>query len=98
MYMRIRIEYFDQGKQVWKPIGSDGDSRRFYVGASTHRVREGGMSFSYDPSVLLRGRVTFEWRRGRRVIYRAERVTEEGHTDVEQADPPGFSAGACQIS
>jgi hypothetical protein len=98
MYMRIRIEYFDQAAQDWRPIGADGDSHRFYVGASTHRVREGGMSFSYNPTVLVRGRVTFQWRRKNRVRYTAERLTEAGHTDVAQADPPGFSAAECQIS
>jgi hypothetical protein len=97
MYMRIRLEYFDSQAQTWRPVGSDGDSRRFYVGASTHRVREGGMSFSFNPPVLLRGRVTFEWRRDRRVIYTAERLTEPGHTDVAQADPPGFSAAECEL-
>jgi hypothetical protein len=97
MYMRIRIEYFDQKAQDWKPIGADGDSHRFYVGASTHRVREGGMSFSYNPDVLVRGHVTFEWRRRNKLIYSAERLTEAGHTDVAQADPPGFSAAECEI-
>jgi hypothetical protein len=101
MYMRIQIEYFDRAAQDWKPVGSEGDSGRFYVGASTHKVREGGMSFPFQPpasgSALLRGRVDFEWRRGRRVIYQSERLTEEGHTNVAQADPPGFSAATCEI-
>jgi hypothetical protein len=101
MYMRIRIEYFDHAAQDWKPVGTEGDSGRFYVGASTHKVREGGMSFPFQPpatgSALLRARVDFEWRRGRRVVYRGERLTEEGHTNVAQGDPPGFSAATCEI-
>jgi hypothetical protein len=102
MYMRIRVEYFDRGAQNWKPVGSEGDSKRFYVGASTHRVRQSGMSFSFQPPadgsvLLLRGEVRFEWRRGRRVIYHSEKFTTEGHTTVGQADPPGFSAATCEI-
>ena len=97
MYMRIRLEYFDGDAQTWRLVGRDGDSHRFYVGASTHRVRQGGMSFAFAPPVLLRGRVTFEWRRGRRIIYSAEKLTEAGHTEVAQGDPPGFSAGECEL-
>jgi hypothetical protein len=97
MYMRIRLDYFDSNALSWRPVGSAGDSHRFYVGASTHRVRQGGMSFAFDPPVLLRGRVTFEWRRGRRVIYSAEKLTEAGHTEVAQGDPPGFSAAECEL-
>jgi hypothetical protein len=101
MYMRIELEYFDRAAQDWKPVGKGGDSGRFYVGASTHKIREGGMNFPFQPpasgSALLRGRVVFQWRRGRRVIYHGERLTEEGHTDVALADPPGFSAATCEI-
>jgi hypothetical protein len=102
MYMRIKLDYFDRVAQDWKPVGADGDSKRFYVGASTHRVRESGMSFPFQPPtdgsvLLLRGTVRFEWRRGHRVIYHADKVTTEGHNEVGQADPPGFSAATCEI-
>jgi len=46
---------------------------------------------------MLRGNVTFEWRRGSRVVYQAQKYTEAGHADAAQADPPGFSAAACEI-
>jgi hypothetical protein len=101
MYMRITIDYFDLATQAWRPVGRDGDSLRFYVGASTHRVRQGGMSFSFQPpatgALLLRGKVRFEWRRGHRVIYHTVRLTEEGHANAAQADPPQFSAATCEI-
>jgi hypothetical protein len=101
MYMRIRIEYFDTAANDWRPVGSTGDSHRFYVGASTHRVRQAGMSFAYNPpasgSTMLRGNVTFEWRRGARVVYQAQKLTEAGHEDAAQSDPPGFSAATCEI-
>ncbi len=101
MYMRIQLEYFDRAAQDWKLVGKDGDSGRFYVGAATHKIRQGGMNFPLQPpasgSTLLRGRVAFQWRHGRRVVYRGERLTEEGHTNVAQADPPGYSAATCEI-
>jgi hypothetical protein len=101
MYMRIQLEYFDQAAQAWKLVGKGGDSGRFYVGAATHKVREGGMNFPLQPaasgSTLLRGRVAFQWRRGNHIVYRGERLTEEGHTDVALADPPGYSAATCEI-
>jgi hypothetical protein len=101
MYMRIQLEYLDRATQQWTLVGSAGDSHTFYVGAATHKVRQGGMSFAFQPpasgSALLRGRVTFDWRRGRKTVYRGERLTEEGHTNAAQADPPGYSAATCEI-
>jgi hypothetical protein len=101
MYMRITIDYFDQEAQDWRPVGREGDSGRFYVGASTHKVRQSGMSFAFVPpasgSLLLRGNVRFEWRRGRRIVYHATRVTEAGHANAAQADPPHYSAATCEI-
>ena len=68
MYMRIQVEYLDAATNAWRPVGTQGDSFRFYVGAATHKLRQGGMSFAYNPpasgSTMLRANVTFEWRRG----------------------------------
>jgi hypothetical protein len=101
MYMRIQVEYLDAATNAWRPVGTQGDSFRFYVGAATHKLRQGGMSFAYNPpasgTTMLRGNVTFEWRRGSRVVYQAQKYTEAGHADAAQADPPGFSAAACEI-
>lgn len=101
MYMRIRIQYLDPATQTWLPLGSEGDSHRFYVGSATHAVRQAGMSFSYTPpatgATTLRGDVTFEWRRKQRALYTAEKLTEPGHPDASQADPPGYSAATCDV-
>ena len=48
-------------------------------------------------STMLRGNVTFEWRRGTRIVYQGQKLTEAGHADAAQADPPGSSAAACEI-
>ena len=101
MYMRIQVEYLDAATNEWHPIGTQGDLFRFYIGAATHKLRQGGMSFAYNPpasgSTMLRGNVTFEWRRGSRVVYQAQKYTEAGHVDAAQADPLGFSAATCEI-
>ena len=49
MYMRIQVEYLDAATNAWHPVGTQGDSFRFYVGAATHKLRQGGMSFTYNP-------------------------------------------------
>jgi hypothetical protein len=101
MYMRIQVEYLDAATNEWHPVGTQGDSFRVYAGAATHKLRQGGMSFAYNPpasgSTMLRGNVTFEWRRGSRVVYQAQKYTEAGHVDAARADPPGFSAATCEI-
>jgi hypothetical protein len=101
MYLRIRLEYLARADQGWHAVGHAGDSGRIYVGSAFHPLREAGMSFSFAPpaegSLLLRGRVTFEWRLHRQVLYRAEQLTTAEHDDVAQSDPPGFSAAVCEI-
>ena len=101
MYMRIQVEYLDAATNEWHPVGTQGDSFRFYVGAATHKLRQGGMSFAYNPpasgSTMLRGNVTFEWRRGARVVSRAQTSPAAGHVAAALAAPPGFSAATCEI-
>jgi hypothetical protein len=46
----------------------------------------------------MRGAVTFVWKRHGRTVLRLREITEAGHRSTKGADPPGFSAGTCQIS
>ena len=90
MYMRIRLEYFDGDAQTWRLVGRDGDSHRFYVGASTHRVRQGGMSFAFAPPVLLRGRVRPDRQEGREELVRSHEGTRGTSGRVERAPAREF--------
>ncbi|MBJ7331691.1 MAG: hypothetical protein JHC95_17480 [Solirubrobacteraceae bacterium] len=100
MYMRFRVEYFVARDQTWKPVRKGGDSGWVSVGTGKFVARQSGRSFEFSPAagnILLRGRVSFEWRRGTRVIRRAVRRTEAGHVSSAGADPEGFSSAECLI-
>lgn len=100
MYMRFQVEYFVSRTQEWKPVRRGGDSGWVSVGSARFVSRQAGRSFEFSPAagdILLRGRVRFEWRRGARVVKRAMRRTEGGHTSSAGADPKGYSAAECLI-
>jgi hypothetical protein len=48
--------------------------------------------------VIVRGVVTFEWRRRGHVVRHAQKQTTAGHQSVANADPRGYSAAACELS
>jgi hypothetical protein len=100
MYMAFRLEYRNRTSGHWANLSSGGAVFVFVgTGAS---ARQGGRSFQLmpvagQPAFTLRGVVSFQWRRGRRVIGSASRVTETGHTSLAGADPAGYSAATCAI-
>jgi hypothetical protein len=42
--------------------------------------------------------VSFEWRRGKRVVQHTRAFTEAGHPGTAGAEPPDFSAATCEIA
>ena len=42
--------------------------------------------------------MTFEWRRGTKVLRHVQAVTTGGHRGVSGADPAGYSAATCAIA
>jgi hypothetical protein len=104
MYMRFRVQYQDS-KQVWRPIKSTPltDSRWVRVANGRRGEHDAGWSFEFKPPAsggahVLRGVVTFEWRRTGRVVERARAFTEAGHPGTAGAEPPEFTAETCEIA
>ena len=102
MFLRFQVQYFSRSEQRWHNIAQGADSGWVPVGAATYRSRQAGWSFRFSPpangsSDLLRGAVTFAWRRGDNVVRRARKRTTGGHASAAGADPPGYSAATCAI-
>lgn len=100
MFLRFRVEYFVARDEEWKSVRRGGDSGWISVGSARFVARQSGRSFEFSPTagnILLRGRVSYEWRRGKKVIKRAVRRTQAGHTSSAGSDPTGFSAAECLI-
>ena len=111
MFMRFRAQYFSRADKAWKHLGGSAISRWIYAGSARMRDRQAGFTFSIDPpenggAFVLRGRVDFQWRERRRskrtrkvrtVVARRARANTKAGFDPARADPPGFSAGLCEI-
>jgi hypothetical protein len=99
MFMQFRVEYLRA--RVWTNIGASGESPFEAAGSATSRSRQVGVDFRIDASTgrhyLLRGVVTFQWRRHGRAVATTLRSTTTGHDTGAGADPPGYSAAVCSM-
>jgi hypothetical protein len=101
MFMRFALQYRDAAG-AWLNIGASADSGFLAVGQSTFKARQSGRNFMLDVApgshYIVRGVVTFEWRRRGHVVRNAQKETTAGHQALAGADPPGYSAAACELS
>jgi hypothetical protein len=103
LFMRLQVQFFRRADGTWRGLGRGADSGFLDVGHGAARVRQAGRTFTLSPpaagqpAFLLRGLVTFEWRRDGQAVRRARRLTSAGHDDAIGADPIGFSAATCSI-
>ena len=110
MWMRFRAQFFNASKNKWFNVKGNADSGWVFVGSARAASRQAGWTFSFTPpsagsTFTLRGVVNFQWRVKRRVngklrtvvVRRARANTKGGHASTVGADPPGYSAGLCQI-
>ncbi len=101
MYMRFRLQYLDSATKRFLDLAS-GTAPRFVAVGPAKSARQTGRSFQLvpapgKPAAVLRGVVTFQWRRGKTVVESISRPTTAGHQSLAGADPPGFSAATCSI-
>jgi hypothetical protein len=101
MYMRFQLQYRNAAG-LWVDIGASADSGFLAVGASTFKARQSGRNFVLDVQAgsryVVRGVVTFEWRRRGHVVRNAQKGTTASHQSPSGADPPGYSAAACELA
>jgi hypothetical protein len=104
MFMRFRIQYLNGTTHRWvdlpKGSGSAGADSGFLPVGSAASARESGRNFQLAPGAspfTLRGVVSFQWRRGGRVVHTTTRPTTTGHKSLAGADPAGFSAATCAL-
>lgn len=100
-YMRFIVQYFSRDDRRWHKVAAGGDSGYLSIGPG-RRARQFGRSFRIEPpagqSVLLRGRVLFQWRVKGDVVRRATALTRKGHRSNTGDDPDGYSASTCTIT
>jgi hypothetical protein len=102
LFMRIQVQ-FRRADGTWARIGRAADSGFIDLGRGDARLRQAGRTFTLmppdagQPAFVLRGLVTFDWRRDDEVVRRVRRLTGTGHPDTPGADPTDFSAATCSI-
>ncbi|MGI8779114.1 MAG: hypothetical protein ACR2L8_02890 [Solirubrobacteraceae bacterium] len=102
MYMRFRVQYRDANGD-WRTVKAGADSRWRKVAAGRCGEHDAGWTFEFMPPTsggahLLRGSVSFQWRRQGHVVQRERRITEPGHPGTAGAEPADFSAATCAIA
>jgi len=103
LFMRLQLQFLRRSDNTWRALGGSGDSGFVDLGNGTARVRQTGRTFTLSPpadgrpAFVLRGLVTFEWRRDGDVVRRARRLTSAGHPGTPGADPEDYSAATCSI-
>jgi hypothetical protein len=101
-YARLVVQYFSREDSRWYRVAEGGDSG--YLSAGTgKKARQLGRSFRIEPMpgepVLLRGKVTFQWRvKGQGVVRSSSVLTRKGHRSSAGDDPPGYSAATCTVT
>jgi hypothetical protein len=101
MYMRFRLQYLDPASKHWVDL-STATTPDFVAVGGAKSARQAGRSFQLvpvpgKPAFTLRGVVSFEWRKGTKVIESISRPTSVKHQSLAGADPAGFSAATCSI-
>lgn len=102
MWMRFQVQFLAADDGKWHDVPEGGDSGFVFVGPARLKAGQAGRSFRISPKkgepVLLRGRVSFEWRLNGEVVRRATVRTRKGHRSSAGSDPPGYTAATCTIT
>jgi hypothetical protein len=104
LFMRLQLQFLRRSDNTWRALGGSGDSGFLDAGnGATKSGRQAGRTFTLSPpragqpAFVLRGVVTYEWRRDGVVSRRARRLTTLGHPGTPGADPDDYSAATCSI-
>ncbi len=105
MYMRFRLQFFKDADMKWHNVTSGlSDSGWTRVGFARYKARQGGRYFFNvvpppgKTTVLLRGKVNFEWRLRGEVVRKASKLATKGHNSSAGSFPAGYSEATCTIT
>jgi hypothetical protein len=108
MFMRFHAQYYDPRTKRWFN-GRGAVSPWRFVGSALLKWARAGYNFRFEVRrgavLVLRGVVDFQWRARRRtrsghrrtVVVRTLHARTRGNHPSDQADPPGYSSGICEI-
>jgi hypothetical protein len=103
MFMRFRVQFFKDADMQWHNVTNGGDSGWQRAGFARYKARQSGRYFRFSPptgkpTVLLRGKVNYEWRLRGEVVRKAVKLTSKGHRSSAGSYPDGYSEATCTIT
>lgn len=97
--MTVRVDYWDAAAKALRPVPGATGRAQVNLGTVLDGLEQGGHTFQFAPGTgLLSGTITFQWRRGGKVIGHVSKLATGGHRGVGGGDPPHHSAATCTIS
>jgi hypothetical protein len=100
MFMRFRLQHTEAASHRWVDV--EHAASNYLPMGSSRTGAEAGRSFTLvrptGAAFVLRGVVSFQWRRGAKVLETISRPTRAGHVSQTGADPADFSAATCRIA
>jgi hypothetical protein len=99
MFMRFRLQQMESPTHRWVDV--PGAASAYLPMGSARTGAEAGRSFTLvrptGSAFVLRGVISFQWRRGATVLGTLSLPTRAGHVSQTGADPANFSAATCRI-
>lgn len=97
--MTIQVDYWDAAAKAFRPVPGPTGHAKVNLGTVLDGLEQGGHTFQFPAGTgLLSGTITFQWRRGGKVIGHATKLAIGGHRGVGGGDPPHHSGATCTIS
>jgi hypothetical protein len=93
--MKIQVDYWSFAKKRFVPLR--GVSNVVSLGTAAQDLHQAGSVWRFKPPAILSGTITFQWRRGNRLIGETTRLTAHGVKGVDDADPKGNSTATCRM-
>jgi hypothetical protein len=101
MFMRFRLQGFNEEDSKWHNRTGLSDTGWVRVGLARYKARQSGRLFVFPPvtkPIRLRAKVYFEWRLRGEVVRRAVKLTTKGHKSSAGSYPEGYSEAECTIT
>jgi len=103
MFMRFRVQFESEVDRKWHNVTQGGDSGWMKVGRARYKARQSGRNFRLTPpanktTIMLRGKVNYEWRLKGEVVRKATSLTTRGHKSSAGAFPEGYSEATCTVT
>jgi hypothetical protein len=96
--MQIQVEYWNKTRRRFVSVAGSGATRLVHLGNVSAGLEQGGYDFVLPLHAgLLRGTVTFRWRRNGTLLLTQSRHTVAGHPRADQGVPAHYSAATCRV-